>query len=137
MTENFQRLAVEHTVHIAVDRLPEKCLVRLDVVIERREDRTVVVVHLAHIEAMFLAFKVFRHATFVFAVFAYAATERNADQIAFQTVGPLMIGADEVFRVAVVMLAEMHASVGTPIGENIDPAVLVSRHDNWTIARTV
>ena len=45
-----------------------------------------------------------------------------------------MIGADEVFRVAVVVLAELHASVGTPISENIDPAVLVTRHDNWTIA---
>ena len=57
-----------------------------------------------------------------------AAAERDARQVAFQVVGPLMVRADEFLHIAAQLAAELGGTVRAAILEDIDAAILVARH---------
>jgi hypothetical protein len=75
---------------------------------------------------MLVVAKVFRHA----AELVDAALERNALQIAFQIVRPLVVRAHELGIVAAAMPAEFGAAMRAAILEHMDRTVLSARHHN-------
>src|SRR5229473_4565788 len=81
-------------------------------------------------QAMFLQLEIARHAALLF----YPAPERHAQEIAFQIVSPLMIGAHDFRRVAELFLAELHAAMGAFIEYGINAAVFVAREYDGFIA---
>ena len=64
------------------------------------------------------------------AEFLDAVAERHADQLAFEIVRPLVVGALERFRVAVRRVAERDAAMRAAILERVDRArLLAHQHD--------
>src|SRR4051794_2547505 len=61
------------------------------------------------------------------ALFVRAPAEGNTDQGAIQVVGPLMIGADQMRRVATMDAAELGAAMGATVLDHRDRAVLATR----------
>src|SRR5262249_42943939 len=56
--------------------------------------------------------------------------ERDADQLAAEIVGPLVIGAHEFRRGAALGGAHLHAAVGAAIDEDVDLARSVAHRDH-------
>ncbi len=57
-----------------------------------------------------------------------AAPERHAEQVAAEVVGPLVIGAHELARIAAIAPAEFGAAMGAAVLEDMDRAVAAARH---------
>ena len=75
-------------------------------------------------QAVLVGVEIRRHA----ALAADAAAERNADEIAFEIVGPLVIGADEFLGRSRQLAAEFRGAMGAAVFEHVDRAVLRARH---------
>jgi hypothetical protein len=63
-----------------------------------------------------------------------AAPEGHADQVAFQVVIPLVIGADEFTAVAGSFTAELHAAMGAYVFHNAHLAALVAQQNHRALA---
>src|ERR1700736_212654 len=74
--------------------------------------------------------EVWRHA----ALSLHAATERDGHEVTFQVIRPLMVWTHEFGGVANWGLAELHATVGTPVDEAVESALKVTRDDDGTVA---
>ncbi|KAG0761583.1 hypothetical protein G6F22_018851 [Rhizopus arrhizus] len=74
-------------------------------------------------QAVFVVLEVLGHAAFA----VHAALEGDALQIALQVVRPLVIGADELFGVALAVAAELGAPVGAAVLEHVDRPVFGAR----------
>ena len=130
VAQYLQLPPVEDPVHEPVDGLAEILFVGLHVRVHAGEDRPVVVVHLQDIEAVLLALEVGGHA----ALLTNAPAQRHPDQVALQIVGPLVIGADELGRVAEIAFAELHPAMGAAVHEGVDLAFRVARDHDRTVA---
>ena len=79
---------------------------------------------------MIFSFEFLGHATVDFAILLDTATERYALQVALERVIPLVIRAHQLFLVAMALTAELHATVGAYVFNDIEFAVHVPCHDN-------
>src|SRR5690606_32795308 len=80
--------------------------------------------HAQFAQAVLLVAEVLGHA----ADAVHAALEGYALQVALQVVGPLVIRAHELLRVALAVPAELRAAMGAAVLEHVDRAVLGARH---------
>ena len=126
IAEEPKRAPVEDAVEIAEHLGAEELLERLHIVVEGGEDDAVADRHLQLREAMLLQAEIVRHAAVRLAVLLDAAAKRQADEIAFEIVGPLVVGAGERGRVAEILPAEGDAPVRADILDDADRAVLVA-----------
>ena len=120
---DLELLAGEDGVEIGQDSGRQVFLQGLDLVAVGREDHAVAGGDAQLAQAVFLVLEVLGHA----ALAVHTALERDALQIAFQVVGPLVVGADEFLGVALAVAAELRATVGAAVLEDIDRAVLGAR----------
>ena len=130
ITEDNQAAAVENAVEIGHHLVPEIVLERRHVMVEGGEDDAATGRHLQGLQAVFLHLEVGRHA----ALFIDATAERYRDQVAREVVGPLVIGADELRRVAVLGITELGAAMGTAVDDHIHRAVGVAHVDHRLVA---
>src|ERR1700733_246594 len=83
--------------------------------IERCKDHTVAHGNLELVERMVCRLEVGGHATADFAVLLQAAAERNTLKVAFQVIGPLVIGAEEFLAIPETLPAELGTAVGADV----------------------
>jgi hypothetical protein len=74
------------------------------------------------------------HAAVDAVALAHALAKRDADQIALEVIAPLVVRAHERRRVAVRLLAELHATVRAAVLDDVDRAVAPARHDHLPFA---
>ena len=125
-----QRSAVEEPVEERQHRRTQVLLQRFDVFGERREDHAVSLGNLESPQAVLAEVEVRRHA----ALLAISFLERYAQQVAGEIVGPPVIGTGEFADVAVRLLAELHATVGATVLDDMDRAGSIAHDDDGTIA---
>src|SRR5580704_5242832 len=75
---------------------------------------------------MILGAKILGHA----AQAAQAAAERQAEQLAFEVIGPLVVRAGEFLRSAAIGAAELHAAMGAAIDQNVDLTIHAAHRDD-------
>src|SRR5579872_7371832 len=126
VTENFQLAAVERRLEFAQDFGTEIIGDRFHVVRIGREDDPAVRRHRELAKSVILDLKIGGHT----ALAGSATTERNADQIAFEIVRPLMVRADERPRVAAQLTAKFRRPMHAAVLEHADRAVLAAGHDD-------
>ena len=124
VAEHFQLAAVERRLEFAQHFGPEIIGERFHVVGVGREHDAAMGRDVQLVQSMVLHLEIGRHAAFA----GHAAAERNADQVAFQIVGPLVIGADEFVRRAAQLAAEFRGAVRAAVLERMDRAVRGARH---------
>ena len=81
------------------------------------------------VEAVFFQFEIGTRATLT----TDAVLHRHAGQLAIQAVAPLVIRADEDFRVAEFLLAKLRAHWRSAVS-NVDTAVAIAHHDHRPFA---
>src|SRR5579883_28269 len=64
-----------------------------------------------------------------------ASAEGDAGELAFEVVGPVVIDADDLARLAALLQAEQRAAMGAAVLEGMDRAVLVARHHDGHVAQ--
>src|SRR6185312_3971352 len=84
-------------------------------------------------QTVLLQLEIGRHPALDAAVTLDPAAKWQAQELAGQIVVPLMIGAGEVASISEVVLAELHAAVGTAILNDMDSVVVIADHDDGAL----
>src|SRR5882672_6884019 len=128
--EHDGRAVFEHARNAFDDLLSKVFVERRHVVGETTEDQTMQRRDAQLAQTVIAEAEVFLHA----ALAVDAVPERNAEQIALQVVGPGVIDAAEVLRVALVLQANHRAAMCAAVLESIELAVRVARDHYWSNA---
>ena len=128
--EHDGRAVFEHARDAFDDLVAEVFVERRHVVGEAAEHQTVQRRHAQLAQTVIAEAEVFLHA----ALAVDAVPERDAEQIALQAVGPGMVDAAEVLRVALVLQANHRAAMRAAVFECIELAVRVARDHHGSIA---
>ena len=102
--------------------------------VKRREHHTAAGCYFQLGQTVFFDFEIFGHAAVDLAVLLDATAKRNALQVAFDAVIPLVVGAEKIFCCAMTLAAKTHASVSAHVFNHVDAAVRVAHHDDRTLA---
>src|SRR4029079_374445 len=126
MAQHLELAPVECRLKLAQDVGSEIFGNRLHLVTIGRKHHAAMTGHIESRETMLALVETTRHPSLA----ADAALERDANQIAFQIIGPLVIGADEFVRVAGQLATEFCGPMRAAVFDNGYGAILGARHDH-------
>ena len=134
VTQQGEFSAIEQAVKVMQDGGAHEVLQGLHIVVKRCKHHTATGGHLQRGQAVVFGFEVGRHAAIDLAALAHAAPKGHALQLALQVVAPLVVGADQLFAIAVALAHELHAAVGTNVFKHLHLALGIAHHDDRTLA---
>ncbi len=132
-SQNAQRPPIEDTLEVVPHQLAQILTERNHLVVERYENHSIDRLHFQLVQAVVGQREVGRHTAHAAIAICNALAERNAEQIPFEIIIPLMVNAGKMGSVAVRAAADARATMSALVYDRVQFALFVSGDNNRRI----